>query len=340
MKIQNDISLKNYNTFGIECIAKSFVAIRNENDTKDLFKSRSLTHSKFMILGEGSNVLFVGDYEGLVVHNEIKGYNIIDSEEESILIEVGAGEKWHDFVRIAVNNGYFGLENLALIPGTVGSAAIQNIGAYGIEQNVFLDSVYGFNIEKEGFQRILKKNLNYGYRSSIFKNELKDKFIISSVRYKLSKIPKVNFNYKDIQQLFEEFSITNPTPMDVFNAVVKIRTNKLPDWRLLGNAGSFFKNPIVSQEKSDIIKSKFQDIPVYFHEKGLCKLSAAWMIEQAGWKGFRYGDAGVFGKHALILVNHGKASGKDIYKLSQEIMKSVQLKFDVELELEVQIISS
>ncbi len=340
MNILNNISLKANNTFGIDCKVKNFVSIRNEKDIKVLYKSDITLNSKSIILGEGSNVLFVGDFDGLVIHNEIKGYNIIESNNDFIIIEAGAGEKWHDFVSLSINNGYSGLENLALIPGTVGSAAIQNIGAYGVEQNEFIDSVYGFNIEKHIFQRIYKINCNYGYRDSIFKNELKDKFIISSVRYTLSKSPVVNYNYKDIINLFKEFNITNPTPIDIFKAVISIRNEKLPDWRQLGNSGSFFKNPIVSKKVIVDIKSKFPDIPVFPQTNNLFKLSAAWMIEQTGWKGFRVGDAGVYEKHALILVNHGNASGESIFQLSMDIRKSVKLKFNVELEPEVLIISN
>jgi UDP-N-acetylmuramate dehydrogenase len=340
MNILNNISLKAYNTFGIDCKVKNFVSIRNEKDIKVLYKSDITLNSKCIILGEGSNVLFVGDFDGLVIHNEIKGYNIIESNNDFIIIEAGAGEKWHDFVSLSINNGYSGLENLALIPGTVGSAAIQNIGAYGVEQNEFIDSAYGFNIEKHIFQRIYKINCNYGYRDSIFKNELKDKFIISSVRYKLSKSPFVNYNYKDIINLFKEFNITNPTPMDIFKAVISIRNEKLPDWRQLGNSGSFFKNPIVNKKIIDDLKSKFQDIPIFPQTNNLFKLSAAWMIEQTGWKGFRVGDAGVYEKHALILVNHGNASGESIFQLSMDIRKSVKLKFNIELEPEVLIISN
>ena len=340
MDFQQNISLKTYNTFNVDSIAKHFVALSVESEVIDIVGSDIFKQNRFLVLGHGSNILFIDDFNGLVIRNEIKGNKIVSEDDNHILIEVGAGENWHNFVSDNLASGFYGLENLALIPGTVGSAAIQNIGAYGIEQKDFLDSVYGFNIETKKYQRLTNTECEYGYRSSIFKSELKDKFIITSIRYKLNKIAVLNYNYKDITEHLNQYSITYPTPKDIFDAVVYIRTHKLPDWHLIGNAGSFFKNPVVPKSKSVVLKEEYPEMPVYHFSDESDKISAAWIIQKAGWKGHIEGSCGVYEHHSLILVNLGNATGKEIYDLSQKIQANILAKFDIQLEPEVLIIGN
>ena len=340
MEILENISLKKLNTFGVEVKARRFVAVRNEHDIKELFDSDILGENNSLILGNGSNVLFVNDFDGLVIHSQMRGITICESNDDYVILNVAAGELWHNFVTISLTNKYFGLENLALIPGTVGAAAVQNIGAYGSEQKDFFFSVRGYNLIQNEFQELDAEQCRFGYRDSVFKNELKNKFFITSVKYKLSKREKVNLSYSELLHEAERFGIKQPDARYVYDTVCRLRKSKLPDPKILGNAGSFFKNPVVSESTFNDLKEKYPEIKGYRNIDDKIKVSAAWFIEKAEWKGKRIGDAGVFNKHALILVNYGNASGKDIYELSEKIRLSVLEMFGVNLEPEVQIIKS
>jgi len=338
MKFITNHSLKKLNTFGIDCKAKFYVRIENTQDVVNLIHSPILQNNKFFILGGGSNILFVGDFDGIVIDAGIEGISLVNESETEVEIEAGAGVMWHDLVTFCVENNYFGLENLALIPGKVGATPVQNIGAYGVEQKDCFLSLKGYNLIDGEFSELNYKQCNFGYRSSVFKNELAAKFLITSVTYKLSKVASLNLNYKDINEELQKSGITAPEPKDIFNAICKIRQRKLPDYTKIGNAGSFFKNPSISKSDFEKLKESFPDISGHETNDGMIKLSAGWLIEKCGLKGKRTGDAGVYEKHALVLVNHGNASGADIINLADEIIESIKERFGFELEKEVLVV--
>jgi len=339
MNIIENCSLKNYNTFRIDSKAKYFASINNFNEVKPFIKSEIFQKENKLFLGGGSNLLFLEDYNGLVVHIQIKGMKIVKSSRETVVFDVGAGENWHNFVKLCLNNNYYGLENLALIPGNIGPAPVQNIGAYGVEQKDFFVSCQGYDLEQDRFRTLSYNDCKFGYRDSIFKNELKDKFIVTSVRYKLTKTDKVNISYKALSDELLLNNIITPKPKDVFETVCRIREEKLPNPDLIGNAGSFFKNPVIPVEQFDNLIERFPSIPSFPSKTGLVKIPAAWLIEQCGWKGKRMGDVGVHEKHSLILVNYGNASGREIFNLSEQIIQSVKYKFGIVLNREVLVIS-
>lgn len=338
MKISENFPLKKLNSLGINVQSKYFVSINGFNEIKPLSQSEIFQKEKKFFLGGGSNLLFLNDFDGLIVHNQIKGLKIVESDKNYVIFDVGAGENWHNFVKLCLNNKYFGLENLALIPGNIGSAPVQNIGAYGVEQKDFFVSCQGYDLEKEKFRTLNFNECKFGYRDSVFKNELKDKFIITYVRYKLSKTDKVNISYRALSEELSKNEITTPTPQNVFDTICRIRREKLPNPDLIGNAGSFFKNPVVTIDKFNYLKTKFNEIPGFASKNGDVKIPAAWLIEQCGWKGRRIGDAGVYDKHSLILVNYGNATGREIFNLSEQIIESVKTKFEIELDREVLIV--
>lgn len=337
MDIKKNYGLKHLNTFGIDAKAETFVEIRYTSDFKEAAEKGLLSDNVF-ILGGGSNVLFSGNFAGTILTLDNKEFQIVQSNDNEILVQVGAGFTWHDFVKTCVKSSWYGAENLALIPGKVGAAPVQNIGAYGVEQKDILHSVTGFDIQLNEFRTLQKEECKFAYRDSIFKRELKNRFIVSSVTYKLSKIKNLNTSYKDIHNEINKFCIEQPDIRYVFDAVCRIRRSKLPDPEKTGNAGSFFKNPVISAERYDNLLSKFPDMPFYKIDEDNIKIPAAWLIEKAGWKGKRIGDAGVYDKHALILVNYGSAGGRDIINLSEEIISSILDKFDIGLEREVSIV--
>lgn len=335
--IEKNKNLKNYNTFGVASRAKYFAEINSKDDVFEILRDDEMQNTRKLILGGGSNVLFAGDYDGLVLHNAIKGIEKTGENEDEVFIKAGAGEDWHEFVLYCTENGFHGLENLALIPGNVGAAPVQNIGAYGVEQNMFFVSLEGTDLRTNKEKTFTNAECRFGYRDSIFKNELKGKFIITSVTYRLNKKFIPNIFYRDLEKRFED---KTPTAKELLNAVIEIRKSKLPDPAVLGNSGSFFKNPVVTQKEHEefvMINPKMEGHEIKGH---YFKLSAAKLIDAAGWKGKKYKDtdAGVYSKHALILVNHGNATGEDIYSLSEEIIKDVKEKFGITLEREVNII--
>lgn len=337
MKIQYDYNLSKLNTFGISAKAKFFVELHNEADIKELFATLEFKENKKLFLGGGSNVLFTKDFDGIVVLNKIKGIEIIKEDSESVTIQAMSGEIWHDLVNFAVDRGYWGIENLALIPGTVGAAPMQNIGAYGVELKSTLRDIEAFNLttgEKKVFER---DSCEFGYRDSIFKNVLKDKFFILAITLRLSKKENKNVSYKVLQDYLEKNKIEIKGPKDISDAVSAIRKSKLPDPVVIPNAGSFFKNVFISFEKIKKFLEKYPDMP-YFEEGAHIKVPSAWLIEQAGWKGKRIGNVGVHDKQALVLVNYGGATGREIKELSDKIIDSVYSKFGLKLTPEINLI--
>lgn len=291
-----------------------------------------------LLLGGGSNMLFTRNYEGCVVKVENKGIELVSENEDFVRIKAAAGENWHDFVMWCVEKGYGGVENLSLIPGNVGSSPIQNIGAYGVEIKDCFESLEAFEIDRQELISLKKEDCRFGYRDSIFKHELKGKVVIWNVTFRLSKQPAIQIDYGAIQEELRQMNCTHPGIAEVSKAICNIRQSKLPDPEVIGNAGSFFKNPTIEAEQADYLKASYPGLVAYYLPDGKVKLAAGWLIEQCKWKGFRRKDAGVHEKQALVIVNYGQASGAEILKLAEEIQQSVLEKFDVLLEMEVNII--
>ncbi len=332
-----DYQLRKLNTFGTEAKTKYYFEFTEAEDLSGFLASnKDWPNLEILILGEGSNLLFVNDFDGLVINPNIPGIKIVHEDRNNIWLEVGAGVVWDQLVEYAVFNRWGGIENLSLIPGKVGAAAVQNIGAYGMEIQNQIDSVTGFDLETQTEYTLGVSDCQYAYRDSIFKNSLKNRFVITSVIFKLDKFPEFILNYGNLKDETEKWGPINP--QNIRKSVIKIRESKLPDPKVIGNAGSFFKNPIVETTQIETLLANFPDMPHYPASDGNTKLAAGWLIEQCGWKGFRKGDAGVHERQALVLVNYGNATGKEIYDLSAEIKQSVQEKFGVDLEREVNVI--
>ncbi len=332
MKIQQNFSLKSYNTFGIEVKAKYFATFKSIAEFYEI--SAQYPNINTLILGGGSNILFTKDFDGLVLHNEIKGIEIIEENDTKAIIKVGGGENWADFVEYCVENNYCGIENLALIPGTVGASIIQNIGAYGIEVREFVAEVLTCGEEKYS-----NEMCRFGYRDSIFKQENPKKSVISYVIFKFSKIPNLKIEYGDIRKILSAENIENPTPKDVFRAICDIRRSKLPNPKEIGNAGSFFKNPEIQLSHFQYLKQNFPELPSYATSNpDKIKVPAGWLIEKAGWKGKKIENIGVHKKQALVLVNYGNGEGKEIETLANQIQQSIKEMFDIALEKEVNIL--
>jgi UDP-N-acetylmuramate dehydrogenase len=339
-KIRKNVNLKAYNTLGVDAVAEQFVIISDRSDLVDLYHKNKL-NDNITVLGSGSNILFKGRVKHLVVKNEICFLDVIEESENQVIIRSGGGNNWHELVIESVNNKWGGIENLALIPGTVGAAPIQNIGAYGVELQDRFISLEAFNLETGKFERYEKKDCRFGYRDSIFKKELKNKVIVVSVTLSLSRPPhKIKCNYQSLKEWLERNQIDEPTIKDIFRGVVEIRTEKLPNPGDLGNAGSFFKNPVISKSKFDKLLKNFQHVPSYPADKNKVKVPAGWLIEKTGWKGKKVGNTGTYKNQALVIVNHGGATGDEIWQLAQRIQKSVKDKFGIELVPEVNVIGS
>jgi len=335
MQIQENFSLKHYNTFGIDAKARYFSAFSNVAQLTELTTQNSrLTH---FILGGGSNILFTRDVDGLVLKNDIKGIEIIKEDTDHVYVKAGAGENWHQFVMYCIQNNWAGIENLSLIPGNVGATPMQNIGAYGVEIKETFHELKAFHLHEKMNYTFGLKDCQFGYRDSVFKHKYKDQFVILHVTYRFDKIPKYNTSYGAVEQELEKMGMKELSIAAISQAVINIRTSKLPDPAVIGNAGSFFKNPSIGKAKFDHLKSIFPNIPGYQNQDGTTKLAAGWLIEQCGWKGYRKGDAGCHEKQALVLVNYGNARGEEIYNLSEDIKQSVQEKFGVVLEREVNL---
>lgn len=334
-EVQQNISLQPYNTFGLDVKARYFASFSSVEELKQLLSSDIAQQNPLLILGGGSNVLLTKDFEGLVLLNQLKGIII---REDGETIEAAAGEVWHELVLFSIKHNLGGIENMSLIPGSVGAAPMQNIGAYGVEvKDVFveLEALHIPTLELKKFNR---EECNFGYRESVFKRALKGQFVITKVVLKLSANPELNTSYGAIEEELKKMGISDPTVRDVSNAVISIRQSKLPDPKEIGNSGSFFKNPVVSKEKFESLKIEFPNIANYPLSTGEVKLAAGWLIENAGWKGRTINNYGVHKNQALVLVNYGGAAGKDIYQLSEDILQSIRERFGVELEREVNII--
>lgn len=338
MNMQQNISLKSYNTFGIDVTAKVFASFSSLEELKESFDKSIPATDPPLILGGGSNILFTKDYDGLVLKNELKGVEVINEDSEHIYVKAAAGENWHQLVMFCVENNYAGLENLSLIPGNVGASPMQNIGAYGVEiKDVFFE-LEAFNINDKTVEKFSAPACEFGYRESVFKRKYKNQFVILNVTYRLNKVSNYNTSYGAIEQELEQMNVKELSIKAISQAVINIRSSKLPDPKKIGNAGSFFKNPTLSKQELVRLKSIDESIPFYEVGNDQIKIPAGWLIENLGWKGYRKGDAGCHAKQALVLVNYGMAKGKDIYDLSEEIMQSVQEKFKIQLEREVNII--
>lgn len=337
MHIQKNVSLKPYNTFGIDIKAKFFVEINSVKELKELLQLNNYPNPFF--IGGGSNILLTKNLDALVTHINIKGIESLSETDHTVLVKVNAGEDWHEFVEWCIHRDFGGIENLALIPGNVGTAPIQNIGAYGVElKDVFVECE-AINIAT-GVSRVFKKKqCNFGYRNSIFKEDEKGKYVIVNVTFQLTKNNhSLKTSYGAITSKFKELNISKPTIKDVADVVIAIRSTKLPDPKEIGNSGSFFKNPVI--RKNDFIKlqQNFPEIPSYPISENEIKIPAGWLIEKAGFKGKTFGNYGVHKNQALVLVNYGDAKGKDIYNLSKLIQKTIKTLFDINLEAEVNII--
>lgn len=337
MEILSHFSLKKYNTFGIEAKAKHFVSVQNETQLKTVLKENKW-ENKF-ILGGGSNLLLTKDIDALVIHVNLKGKKIIREEDDFVWVEAKAGENWHEFVLWTIENDFGGLENMSLIPGNVGTTPVQNIGAYGAEIKDTFVSCEAIRIDNQTTKQFTNAECHFGYRESVFKNEVKNQYIITSVVFKLTRRNhKINISYGDISAELLKNEIEIPTLKDVSNAVISIRQSKLPDPKVLGNSGSFFKNPIVLKTDFEKIHQKFPEMKYYDVSTTEVKIPAGWLIEQAGFKGKRFGDAGIHENQALVLVNYGNATGQDILNVSKKIQETIYNTYGIRIEAEVNII--
>lgn len=335
MKFQQDVSLKSLNTFGIDAYAAHYATFSQKEELEQLLATDGLNEYPY-ILGGGSNILFTKN-ANWVLKNEITGIDVLREDEEHVYVRTGAGENWHRFVRYCIGHGWAGVENLSLIPGNAGASPMQNIGAYGVEIKDVFHSLEAFHLKDRCLVTFTGPECQFGYRNSIFKNKYKGQFAILEVTYRLNKTPHYHISYGALEKELSDMGVTELTLAAVSDAVIRIRTSKLPDPKKIGNAGSFFKNPEVPPKEYERIKEEYPGIIAYPTGEGY-KLAAGWLIEQCGWKGYREGDAGVHARQALVLVNYGHATGRDIFALSEKISAGVREKFGIELEREVNII--
>lgn len=342
IRYHKNTSLRPYNSFGVDVKASHLFVLNLPSDLNDLpeficFREMSDNPARILVLGQGSNILFTDDFEGVILKNEIGGIEILEEDDSTVTIEAGAGVTWNDLVDFAVSRDWWGIENLALIPGTAGAAPVQNIGAYGVEAADVIARVTAFNLKTEQWMVLDNTGCEFGYRDSIFKRSLKHNAVICSVVFRLSKVAKPRLDYSGVREELGRKGISDPSAGDIAGAVAAIRRSKLPDPLLLGNGGSFFKNPFVSEAFFQRLKVEHPLMP--FHRQGdLYKIPAGWLIEKAGWKGYRSGNVGCYEKQSLILVNYGNATGREILDLSDKISESVSLKFGIDLEKEVNVI--
>lgn len=339
VKIQHNISLWPFNTFGLKVKASQYIEVRNEALLSEIFLKKNIPDEETLVLGGGSNMLFTRDYPGRILHIVTQGKRIVSEDPDQLVLEVAAGENWHGLVLSCIEQGWGGIENLSLIPGRVGAAPIQNIGAYGVELKDVFEYLDAMHMDSGKIERYSAADCQFGYRDSVFKRALKGKAIILRLAFRLSKRGhSIDTSYGDIQRELEARGITEPDIRDVSQAVIAIRQSKLPDPAQIGNGGSFFKNPEISTAEFERLRSEFPGVPGYVISEEIVKVPAAWLIDQAGWKGRRFGNYGVHDRQALVLVNHGGASGQDIYDLSTRILESVRERYGIELEREVNVI--
>jgi UDP-N-acetylmuramate dehydrogenase len=336
--VQKNVSLKEFNTFGIDATAKLFTQVSSIEDLKNILQLADYQGVRKLFLGGGSNLLLTKNFDGLVIKINVGGISVIKQDDENIWIKAGAGVVWHDLVMFCVANNYAGMENLSLIPGTVGAAPMQNIGAYGIEIKDIFQELEALDLETMKLENFDLKSCNFGYRESIFKHEAKGKYVIVNVTFKLNKNPKFHVEYGAIKDTLAEMGVEELSIKAISDAVVHIRQSKLPNPAEIGNAGSFFKNPEIPISQFVILKEKFPTIPSYPVSETSVKVPAGWLIEQAGWKGKRFGDIGVHAKQALVLVNYGNGKGLEIKELAENIQKSIFEKFGINLSVEVNFV--
>jgi UDP-N-acetylmuramate dehydrogenase len=338
LNIFKNFSLKQYNTFGIDVSAKEFVAFTSVDELNELLNSKSYRETHKLILGGGSNILLTKNIDGIVLKNELKGIDLIKEDQHHFYVKAAAGENWHQFVLHCIKHNYAGLENLSLIPGNIGASPMQNIGAYGVEIKDVFESLEALKKSDQSIHTFSTNDCEFGYRESVFKRKYKDEFVILNVIFRLNKIPVYNTSYGAIEQELERMNVKDLSIKAISQAVINIRSSKLPDPNEIGNAGSFFKNPTINSSIFNVLEKAHEKIPHYVVDANHIKIPAAWLIEQCGWKGYRKGDAGVHINQPLVLVNYGNANGKEIYDLSEEIVQSVKEKFKIDLEREVNII--
>ena len=340
MHIQHDVSLKYYNTFGIDVNARDFISFDTDDALEEIFVTiPAINKDKRLVLGGGSNILLSRDFDGYVLKNDIGGIEKITEDDDYVWLKAGAGVPWHQLVFFAVDHGWGGIENMSLIPGSCGAAPMQNIGAYGVELKDVFDSLEAYHVKDKARVVFSHQDCAFGYRESVFKHLLRDQFVITSITLRLQKKPIFHTAYGAIRQELDKMHITELSVKAISEAVIRIRSSKLPDPKKIGNAGSFFKNPSVTKEAHDRLKNEYPQLISFTNSDGSYKLAAGWLIEQCGWKGYRKGDAGCYPLQALVLVNYGTASGAEILQLSEEIQSSVFQKFGVQLEREVNLIS-
>lgn len=338
MQIRENISLRLYNTFGIDARARYFTTFQNREELQEILDSPFTIQHSPLILGGGSNILLISNVTGLVLRNEIGGIEVVKEDDEHIYVKAGAGVNWHNLVMYCVENGFAGMENLSLIWGSVGASPMQNIGAYGVEVKDIFHELEAYHLKEKVWKKFSGEECQFGYRESIFKSGLKGQFVITSVTFRLNRTPVFHTRYGAILEELERLGVQELSIKAISQAVINIRTSKLPDPKKVGNAGSFFKNPQVEKSFFEKLKNEYPAIPFFPVNETQIKVPAGWLIEQCGWKGYRKGDAGCYPYQALVLVNYGGANGDEIYQLSEEILHSVKRTFDIELEREVNII--
>jgi UDP-N-acetylmuramate dehydrogenase len=337
MNIIQNAFLKSLNTFNIDALAGRLYVIQSDAEIDEIVSDLNKHHLKHFILGSGSNVLFTKNYAGGIIKNELKGIKIVEEDEDSVIVQAKAGEIWDDFVGFTIKKGYWGLENLSGIPGTIGAAPIQNIGAYGVEAKDTILRIIGFDLVDLEWRILSNADCKFGYRESIFKSEYRNRILITAVDFKLSKTPSPKLQYGALKEL-ESRNIEELTTEDVREAVLKIRSSKLPDPKLLGNAGSFFKNPVIDNELYVQLQKEYPEITCYPLPDGNVKIPAAWLIEQCGFKGKQKGNVGIYEKQPLVIVNYGNATGQEVFQYAREIQAAVKSKFSIEIHYEVQIL--
>jgi UDP-N-acetylmuramate dehydrogenase len=338
MQIRENVSLKPYNTFGLEAKARYFATINNAQEAITLLQNPTFKHKPLLILGGGSNMLLTQDFEGLVIKNEIKGIELLLDSADEVVVQVGAGENWHEFVLHAIAQGWGGIENLSLIPGTVGAAPMQNIGAYGVEIKEVFEELQALHLDSLQIHRFTAADCQFGYRESVFKNALKNQYLIVQVSFRLSKKPTFNTSYGAINDTLAAMGIQKLSIKAISDAVIHIRSSKLPNPAEIGNAGSFFKNPVIGSDLAQKLQQHYPDMPHYPINTESVKVPAAWLIEQCGWKGKDLGGYGVHDKQSLVLVNRGGATGQALKKLATEIQASVADRFGILLDMEVNLV--
>lgn len=339
MRIFENFPLDTLNTFGLKASARFYADAASEDECRALLASPPAKSHPVVVLGGGSNVIFSGIVDALVIHPVFRGIRLLEEKDGQVVVEAMAGEVWHDFVRYCLNQGWYGLENLSLIPGSVGAAPIQNIGAYGVEITDVFESLTAIDIRTGEPRDFYREDCRFSYRDSVFKQEEKDRYVITRVRFRLSRHPDLHLGYGDIRNELTVQGVVEPTPLQLSDAIIAIRQRKLPDPAVLGNAGSFFKNPVIPETDFLDLKGRFPDVVAYPQQEGV-KIAAGWLIDRAGWKGRSLGPVGAYEKQALVLVNHGGARGEDVLRVARAIQQDVKDRFGVELEMEPRIYGS